>query len=101
MPNKILFIQFLLASGINAYRGATQLAYVKPPEGRKDAENSQFLMESIVYMPIHSGMEYSEIRETVERTIECYNKLITYLNRPGIPKPQKVAASMLLERPKL
>jgi hypothetical protein len=69
----------LLASGINAYRGATQLAYVKPPPGVKEADNSKFIMENIVYMPIHSGMTDIEIKETVERTIECYKKLTNYL----------------------
>jgi hypothetical protein len=29
-PNKLLFVQYLLEAGINAYKGATQLAYVKP-----------------------------------------------------------------------
>ena len=78
-PNKLLFSQFLNESGINAYRGATQLAYVKPVEGYKDAPNSKWFMENVIYIPIHWGMGDNEIRETVERTIDCYNRLINYL----------------------
>ena len=63
------------------------MRYVAPPEGRKHAENSKWLMESIVYMPIHSGMDEKDLRETIERTIECYHKLSDYLNQEGIPKP--------------
>lgn len=78
-PNKLLFVQYLLEAGVNAYRGATQLSYVKPAPGYKDAENSKWLMENIIYLPIHWGIEDNEVRETVERTIECYYKLINYL----------------------
>lgn len=37
VPNKLLFVQYMLEAGINAYRGATQLAYVKPKPGHEDA----------------------------------------------------------------
>ena len=52
---------------------------MNPPEGRPDAENSKWLMEHIVYMPIHSGMDEKDFRETIERTIECYHKLVDHL----------------------
>ena len=65
------------------------MAYVKPPPGRPDAENSKWLMENIVYLPIHSGMSDSDIRETVDRVIEAYNKVLAYLAQPGVPKPTK------------
>ena len=87
-PNKLLFVQYLLESGINAYRGATQLAYVKPAPGYKDAENSKWLMENVIYLPIHWGMTDDEIRETVERTIECFNRLSEYLKQNAL-KPAK------------
>lgn len=87
MPHKLLFVDYMLTRGINAYRGATQLRYVAPPEGRPDSEASKWLMDHIVYMPIHSGMDDRDLRETIERTIECYYKLSDYLNRDGIPKP--------------
>ena len=99
-PNKLLFVQYLLESGINAYRGATQLAYVKPQPGYKDAENSKWLMENVIYLPIHWGMSDDEIRETVERTIECYKKLTAYLRQNG-PPPSKERTKELLEGPKL
>lgn len=54
VPNKILFIEYMLSRGINAYRGATQLRYVSPPAGRPDCEQSKWLMDHVVYMPIHS-----------------------------------------------
>ena len=91
----------MLESGINAYRGATQLAYVKPSPGYKDAENSKWLMEDVIYMPIHWGMSDSEVRETVERTIECYGKLTNYLKQKEMPKPHKPLTARLLEGPRL
>lgn len=100
-PNKLLFSQFLLESGINAYRGATQLAYVKPSQGYKDAENSKWLMENIIYMPIHWGMSDGELQETVERTIECYHRLLAYLKQEDMPKPRIKKTVDLLERPRL
>lgn len=101
VPNKLLFVQFLLEAGINAYKGATQLAYVKPSEGYEDAPNSKWLMENVLYMPIHWGMTDQEIKETVDRTIECYNKLTTYLKQTGMPKPKQLKTLALLEGPKL
>ena len=91
----------MLARGINAYRGATQLRYVNPPEGRPEAENSKWLMEHIVYMPVHSGMDEKDLRETIERTIECYHKLVDHLNQDGIPKPTATRDIALIERAKL
>jgi len=96
----MLFCQYLLEAGINAYRGATQLAYVKPAPGYKDAPNSKWLMENVIYMPIHWGMSDEEIRETVERTIECYNKLCAYLKGEGLA-PANPRTATLLERPRL
>jgi dTDP-4-amino-4,6-dideoxygalactose transaminase len=61
---------------------------VKPKPGYKDAENSKWLMENIVYMPIHYGMSEQEIKDTVDRTIKCYNKLTAYLKQDKIPKPK-------------
>ena len=58
---------------------------MKPPEGRTEAPNSKWMMESIVYLPIHSGMADNEIRQTVERTIECYQKLSKYLTSNDAP----------------
>jgi dTDP-4-amino-4,6-dideoxygalactose transaminase len=100
-PNKILFVQFLLEAGINAYRGATQLAYVKPEAGYKDATNSKWLMENVVYLPIHWGMTDNEVRETVERVIECFNKLVAYLKQNDMPKPKQTLTADLLERPRM
>lgn len=91
----------MLSRGINAYRGATQLRYVPPPAGRPDAENSKWLMDHIVYMPIHSGMDEDDLRETIERTIECYHKLADHLNQDGMPKPSAPKSIALLERVKL
>ena len=99
-PNKFLFCQFLLESGINAYRGATQLAYVKPNPGYKEAENSKWLMENVIYLPIHWGMNDSEVRETVDRTIECYNKLTNFIKQNGY-KPKEAKTAELIERPRL
>lgn len=97
-----MFVQYLLEAGINAYRGATQLAYVKPQEGYKDAPNSKWLMENVVYLPIHWGMTDNEVRETVERTIQCYNRLLNYLkSNSEIPKPKQSMTVELMERPRL
>ncbi len=94
-------VEYLLASGVNAYRGATQLAYIAPPEGRKHAENSKWLMENIIYLPIHSYMPDNDIKETIERTLDAYNRMMNYLNQPNVPKPKDPRSRQLIERPKL
>ena len=101
VPNKYLMVEYLLASGVNAYRGATQLAYVAPPEGRKHAENSKWLMENIIYIPIHSYMPDCDIKETVDRVLDANNRLMNYLNQPSIPKPIDPRSRQLIERTKL
>jgi len=45
---------------------------VKPQKGYSEAENAKWMMENIIYMPIHYGMLDSEIKETVDRTITAY-----------------------------
>jgi hypothetical protein len=45
-------------------------------------------MENIVYMPIHYGMSEQEIKDTVDRTIKCFNKLTAYLKQDKIAKPK-------------
>jgi hypothetical protein len=101
VPNKMLFIEYMLSRGINAYRGATQLRYVNPPKGKADCEGSKWLMDHIVYMPIHSGISDKEFRETIERTIDCYHKLTEFLDKDGVPKPDHPLTKNLLERVKL
>ena len=44
-------------------------------------------MENVIYLPIHWGMSDDELRETVERTIDCYNKLTNYLKSGEVAKP--------------
>jgi hypothetical protein len=58
-------------------------------------------MDSIVYMPIHSGQDDNDFRETVERTIEAYHKLVEYLNSSDVPKPVHPKNKELMERAKL
>ena len=57
-------------------------------------------MENVIYMPIHWGMGDDEIRETVERTIECYNKLCAYLKGEGLA-PANPRTAQLIDRPRL
>jgi hypothetical protein len=45
-------------------------------------------MENVIYLPIHWGMTDEEIRETVERTIECFYRLSDYLKN-NANKPVK------------
>jgi len=58
-------------------------------------------MDHIVYMPIHSGINDKEFRETIDRSIEVYHKLTDYLDRDGVPKPEHPLTKKLLERAKL
>ena len=99
-PNKILFVEMLLARGINAYRGATQLTYVRASSGHKEAENSKWLMEQVLYLPIHAGLPDSDARVTIERTIDTYHDLIKYLKNQKV-QPTKPRSKELLERAKL
>lgn len=78
------------------------MRYVAPEAGYKEAENCKWLMDSIVYMPIHSGQDDKDFRETVERTIECYYKLTEYLNNnKEILPPVHEMNKKLIERAKL
>lgn len=79
VPNKILFVEMLLERGINAYRGATQLSYVRAPPGFKEAENSKWLMEQVLYLPIHAGLPDHDAKVTLDRTIDTYKTLVKYL----------------------
>lgn len=59
-------------------------------------------MDNVVYMPIHWGMTEAEIKTTVDRTIECYNKLINYLKQTNVPKPKNQRnLELITEGPKL
>lgn len=77
------------------------MRYVAPPEGIEHAENSRWLMDHIVYMPIHSGMSDKDMKETIDRTIECYYKLCDYLKSPEVPRPIHEKTQELIERAKL
>jgi dTDP-4-amino-4,6-dideoxygalactose transaminase len=101
VPNKLLYVDYFLCRGINAYRGATQLRYVAHQEGRKEAPNSKWLMDHIVYLPIHSGQSDKDLRETVDRVIESYHRLSEYLNQNSLPKPDHEMSRFLFERAKL
>jgi hypothetical protein len=59
-------------------------------------------MENVVYMPIHWGMSEADIKTTVDRTIECYNRLVNYLRQQDIPRPKNPRnLELLIEGPKL
>jgi dTDP-4-amino-4,6-dideoxygalactose transaminase len=74
---------------------------VKPQKGYSDAENAKWMMENIIYMPIHYGMLDSEIKETVDRTISAYNKLVAFLKQDQIKRPVSPKTIELMERPRL
>lgn len=57
-------------------------------------------MENVIYLPIHWGMSDQEVRETVERTIECYNRLTRYLKENKM-NARVERTQQLLERPRL
>jgi len=59
------------------------------------------MMENIIYMPIHYGMSESEIKETVDRTVAAYHKLLEYLKQDKIRKPVAPKTLALMERPRL
>ena len=77
------------------------MRYVAPPQDRKQAENSRWLMDHIIYLPIHSGMSDKDIRLTINRTIDCYVKMCNYLKYPHVPKPHDSRNIELIERAKL
>lgn len=56
VPNKVLFAEYLNARGVHAFRGATQLCYVKPLPGYKDCEYSKWFMDNVIYLPLHSSV---------------------------------------------
>ena len=56
VPNRVMFAAFLNKRGVCAYRGATQLTYVKPFKGYKDCEKSKWFMEHVIYLPLHGSV---------------------------------------------
>jgi dTDP-4-amino-4,6-dideoxygalactose transaminase len=72
VPNKILFNSFLNQKGINAYRGATQLCYVKPMPGYKECEYSAWFMDNVIYLPFHASVPDKDFKNILERTIDAY-----------------------------
>lgn len=58
-------------------------------------------MENIIYIPIHSYMPDCDIKETIDRCVDAYNRMINYLNQPNVPKPKDKRSLQLIERPKL
>lgn len=71
---------------------------MKPHAGYKDCPNSKWLMENVIYLPIHFGINDEELRMTIERIIECFNKLTAFLKSNEIPKPKEALTASLLER---
>lgn len=100
VPNKMLFCEMLLQRGVNAYRGATQLTYVRSTHDHKEAENAKWLMEQVIYLPVHASNSDSDARDIIERTIDTYKNLVRYLKNQKV-QPTKVKSKELLERAKL
>lgn len=96
----MLFCEMLLERGVNAYRGATQLSYVRASPDHKEGENAKWLMEQVIYLPIHAGLPDADARATIDRTIDTYKNLVRFLKNQKV-QPTKVRSKELLERAKL
>jgi hypothetical protein len=46
-------------------------------------------------------MSEKDIKMTAARVIDCYRKLLDYINNPEIPKPKNPLDSELIQRVKL
>ncbi len=101
VPNKVLFTEFLNQRGVHAYRGATQLCYVKPPSGYKDCNNSQWMMDCVMYLPFHWSVPDKDFKDILQRTIDAYKDLMKYLEQPHVPKPTHANTKELFVRAKL
>ncbi len=78
MPSRLLFHDYLQVKGVNAFRGATQLCYIRPNPGYADAPNGKWLMEQVLYLPLSYSVNDSDFRDTIERTVEGYKELMQY-----------------------
>lgn len=97
MPSRLLFHDYLQAKGVNSFKGATQLCYIRPSKGYKDAENAKWLMEQVLYLPISYSVGDTDLRDTIERTVEAYKELMQYFQSPNLPKPTKVLNKKIFE----
>jgi dTDP-4-amino-4,6-dideoxygalactose transaminase len=60
----------LNSSGIDAYRGVSQLDMVEPPEGSRytDPENVRRMFKSLLYLPLHKDVPVFEIEKIARLT---------------------------------
>lgn len=101
VPNKHLFAAFLTARGVGAYRGATQLCYVKPNPGYKDCEYSQWFMDHVMYLPMHPSVGDKDSSDMINKVILAYKDLMRYLKEPHNPQATEDRTIQLFERAKL
>ena len=61
-------------------RGATQLMYVEPgSDVGKPAENAKWLMDHVIYLPLHQIVPDDDFNQIINRTIEAYLQLVRFV----------------------
>ena len=79
----MLFNDYFFNKGINSMRGATQLIYVAPGSpSMKGADNAKWLMEHVMYLPLHQMVPDADFYKTIKGTIEAYYELVKFLREP-------------------
>lgn len=79
VENKMLYINYLVCKGVMAYKGATQLNYVKPDEGVGECENVIWHMQNVMYLPINAMIPPKDLRQMINRLLDTYKALNSYL----------------------
>jgi len=83
VPDIPLCYNGLIARGVDAYLGATQLRVIQPPSGSKYEEivTTQEYFDKILYLPLHKEVPDHIIDEIVKRTIEVIQEITRQLNQ--------------------
>jgi perosamine synthetase len=74
-PNTTDTYNILNKSGIDAYRGISQLNKIEPPAGSsyKDIEETNKMFASLIYFPLHKDVPEKDILEICTKAIDLLN----------------------------
>ena len=84
VENKDLFIQYMIQKGVVTVKSSTQLKEVKPhDEAHKHAPMTRWLMDNVIYLPVHKGVPEKELKEQITRMCDGYAALKKYGEQVG------------------
>jgi dTDP-4-amino-4,6-dideoxygalactose transaminase len=84
VENKELFIQYMIQKGVVPVKSSTQLKEVKPfSDSFEHAPMARWLMDNVIYCPIHKDVPEKDLSVIVRRLIDGYVALQQYGEQTG------------------